>query len=116
MSKTRIARFGAAVVGVALSFAVVAAPAHAVTVAELQAQINALMAQLASLQGGNAGAAVTFSQNLTVGSRGSQVVALQQLLVAQGHLVMPAGVAYGYFGPMTRAAVVKWQLANGVSP
>lgn len=98
-----------------LSFA---APAGAATVAELQAQINALMAQLASLQGGSttATAGVSFSQNLTVGSTGSEVVALQQMLVAQGHLVMPAGVAYGYFGSMTKAAVAKWQAANGVSP
>jgi hypothetical protein len=29
---------------------------------------------------------------------------------------MPAGVAYGYFGPLTKAAVAKWQAANGVSP
>jgi len=95
----------------------VAAPAGAQTVAELQAQINALMAQLASLQGGAAATAGTsFTQDLTVGSTGAQVTALQQMLVAQGHLVMPAGAAYGYFGNLTKTAVAKWQGASGVSP
>lgn len=59
------------------------------------------------------GAAIT--SDLTIGSTGSQVVALQSALVAQGHLVMPAGVAMGYFGSLTKAAVMKWQAANGVS-
>lgn len=117
MQNKMIAKIASPAIALAmvLSFA---APAGAATVAELQAQINALMAQLASLQGGSttATAGVSFSQNLTVGSTGSEVVALQQMLVAQGHLVMPAGVAYGYFGSLTKAAVAKWQAANGVSP
>jgi hypothetical protein len=117
MKNKTIAKIGAPIAALAmvLSFA---APAGAATVAELQAQINALMAQLASLQGGTttATAGASFTQNLTIGSTGSEVVALQQMLVAQGHLVMPAGVAYGYFGSLTKAAVAKWQLANGVAP
>ena len=60
--------------------------------------------------------AETFVANLTVGSRGSDVVALQQFLVAKGYLQMPASVAYGYFGPLTKAAVARWQVANGISP
>jgi len=58
----------------------------------------------------------SFARNLTVGSRGTDVVALQTMLVNAGHLVMPAGVAMGYFGPLTRAAVAKWQLSAGISP
>lgn len=117
MTKKTIARIVAPVVGLAM-FAGAALPAGAATIAELQAQIQALMAQLAALQSAQsgAGASVTFTQNLTVGSTGSEVVALQQMLVAQGHLTMPAGVAFGNFGPLTRAAVAKWQAANGVSP
>jgi len=103
-------------IGATLAFGSLVPMAGAVTVAELQAQINALMAQLATLQGGSVQTSTTFTMNLTVGSRGSEVVALQQVLVAQGHLVMPAGVAMGYFGPLTKAAVAKWQAANGVSP
>ena len=57
-----------------------------------------------------------FVANLTVGSRGSDVTALQQFLVAKGYLQMPAGVSYGYFGPLTKTAVARWQVANGISP
>lgn len=60
--------------------------------------------------------AETFVTNLTVGSRGSDVVALQQFLVLKGYLQMPAGVAYGYFGPLTKTAVARWQTANGITP
>ena len=59
---------------------------------------------------------LTFSTNLTVGSRGPDVTALQQFLVSKGYLEMPAGVAYGYFGPLTKGAVARWQAANGISP
>lgn len=60
--------------------------------------------------------AETFVTNLRAGSRGSGVAALQQFLVAKGYLQMPAGVAYGYFGPLTKMAVARWQVANGISP
>ncbi|OHA90797.1 MAG: hypothetical protein A3F53_00390 [Candidatus Zambryskibacteria bacterium RIFCSPHIGHO2_12_FULL_48_10] len=114
MLKTRIAKIAAITVGLtfALSFSV--DTAGAVTIAELQAQINALMAQLASLQGSSVPAGASITSDLTIGSTGAQVVALQSALVAQGHLVMPAGVAMGYFGSLTKAAVIKWQAANGV--
>ncbi len=112
MTKT-FAKIGALTLGVAFALSLSVNTAKAVTAAELQAQINALMAQLASLQGTTAVGA-SFTTDLTVGSTGPQVVALQQMLVAQGHLVMPAGVAYGYFGSLTKAAVMRWQAANGV--
>lgn len=115
MMKKRIAKIGALTVGMTFVLGLVASPAAAQTMAELQAQITALMAQLAALQGSSA-PSMTFTQNLTLGSTGSEVTALQQALVAGGHLSMPAGVAYGYFGALTKAAVAKWQAANGVSP
>ncbi len=102
---------------IGLSLALVlgaAAPASAVTVAELQAQINALMSQLASLQGSSVSTGTTFTMDLTIGSTGAQVSALQQLLVSQGHLTMPAGVSMGYFGALTKSAVMKWQAAVGL--
>ncbi len=112
MLKVRFATIG---LSVALGLSMVA-PASAVTIAELQAQINALMAQLASLQGSSAPVATyTFNTDLTVGSKGAAVTSLQQYLVGQGHLVMPVGVSYSYFGSLTKAAVMKWQAANGVS-
>jgi hypothetical protein len=56
------------------------------------------------------------TSNLTIGSKGDQVTALQQILVNGGYLVMPAGVAYGYFGALTKSAVIKYQLAKGITP
>jgi peptidoglycan hydrolase-like protein with peptidoglycan-binding domain len=112
MSK-KFAKIGTFAVAATFALSLSVNSVGAVTVAELQAQINALMAQLASLQGGaSVGAQIT--SDLTVGSTGSQVVALQSALVSQGHLVMPAGVAMGYFGSLTKAAVMRWQAANGV--
>lgn len=107
-----------ATVGLSLALGLsMVAPVSAVTVAELQAQINALMAQLSALQGGSSASTGTqITSDLTVGSTGAQVSALQSSLVSQGHLVMPAGVAMGYFGSLTKAAVQKWQAANGVPP
>jgi len=56
--------------------------------------------------------AATFSANLTVGSKGADVTALQTALIAGGYSI-PAG-ATGYFGSQTKAAVMKYQAANGV--
>jgi hypothetical protein len=116
MSQNRIAKIAGLAVGFSVAFGAFAPMAGAVTASELQAQINALMAQLASLQGGTSvSTGMNFTVDMTVGSTGAQVSALQQMLVGQGHLVMPNGVAYGYFGLLTKAAVMKWQAANGVS-
>ncbi len=114
MIKIRIAQIAGVAAGAALAFGTMVPMAGAVTIAELQAQINALMAQLAALQGGTVSTGASITSDLTIGSTGAQVVTLQSALVAQGHLVMPAGVAMGYFGSLTKAAVMKWQAANGV--
>ena len=82
---------------------------------DLQAQINALMAQLAALQAGQT-ATVTFTMDLTMGSTGPQVVALQSFLESKGFLVMPVGVAKGYFGGLTRAALARYQASVGIAP
>ena len=94
----------------ALSFAV---PASALTVAEIQAQIMQLQAALAALTGGG-GASVTFTTDLTIGSRGTDVTALQNWLISRGFSI-PAG-ATGYFGTQTRAAVAAWQASANISP
>jgi uncharacterized repeat protein (TIGR02543 family) len=57
-----------------------------------------------------------FTSDLQVGSTGADVIELQKLLVTAGHLIMPKGVAYGYFGNATKAAVIKYQLAKGITP
>ncbi len=55
-----------------------------------------------------------FMVNLTVGSRGVDVTALQNWLISKGYSI-PAG-ATGYFGGQTKAAVASWQAAAGISP
>lgn len=103
--------------------------AHAQTVADLQAQIQALLSQIATLQtqlaglsGGAAPAsACNFTNSLTIGSRGSDVKCLQQYLNSAGHKVAASGPGApgsetDYFGSLTQAAVAKWQAANGVAP
>lgn len=59
-------------------------------------------------------AAYNFASNLTVGSTGDDVTQLQAILIAEGDLAIAAPT--GYFGPLTKAAVVKYQTAHGVSP
>lgn len=119
--KTKTAKFVAGFVGfaLALSFVVTPVTSSAQTAAELQAMINTLLAQIAALQGqvgGSTPAGHTFTTDLTVGSTGAEVTALQTWLVSKGFLTMPAGVAMGTFGPLTRSAVVAYQTSKGISP
>lgn len=90
-----------------------AAPLHAQTASDLQAQINALLAQIATLQG-TTSVATTFTRDLTNGSSGADVTALQNVLISKGFTI-GAG-ATGYFGPQTVAALAKFQAANGITP
>jgi len=53
-----------------------------------------------------------FAASLTLGSTGSAVVTLQTTLIAKGYLA--AGKATGYFGPLTDAALKKFQCEAGV--
>ena len=49
---------------------------------------------------------------LSFGSRGPDVVQLQQYLISPG--LLSADSATGYFGPLTEAAVQQWQSSHGV--
>lgn len=120
--KTRIAliTFGAVL---AVSFAF-ATPAKAQSISDLQAQIQALLAQVAALQGGSTttgGACFTFTRNHQQGNSGGEVMEIQKFLNSHGAQVAASGAGSpgnetSYFGAMTKAAVAKWQAANGVSP
>ncbi len=106
---------------VAIAMVVTIAPVGSAQTVDLQAQIASLLAQIQALQTQLAGqasvpAAYSFASNLTIGSKGADVTALQTILVSKGHLTMPAGVAMGYFGPLTQAALGKYQAAVGISP
>ena len=115
-----------------LGIALLATPfiTSAATLNDLQAQLQSVLSQIASFQvqgsassaiGVNSGTSLTgtvvsscpsFVRSLSVGSTGSDVMALQQLLNADGFLNVSAT---GYFGTLTRAAVGKWQVSNGVT-
>ncbi len=59
----------------------------------------------------------TFNANLTVGSTGADVVALQTWLVANGFsipAISSGATAKGYFGSQTKAAVVAYQTSKGI--
>jgi hypothetical protein len=97
--------------------------ANAATTTDLQAQIATLLAQINTLQaqlGTTSGSTTTtttansFTSDLTVGSTGAQVLALQKFLVAQGDLVIATPTSY--FGAMTQKALAKFQAANNISP
>jgi len=55
----------------------------------------------------------TYNTDLTVGSTGADVTALQNTLISGGYLA--SGLNTGYFGALTKAAVMKWQTAAGIS-
>lgn len=61
------------------------------------------------------GAAYNFTRNLTVGSQGEDVKALQDYLILTGHYKYSGG-STGRFGAVTKAALAAWQKDNGVSP
>jgi len=111
----------------AMMLGMVVMPAQAITAEELQEQINLLLAQLtdlkaqlAELQGTGAvtveGCEITsFDRNLSVAMTGDDVKCLQIVLntasdtqVADSGYGAP-GEETSYFGPLTKAAVIKFQ-------
>ncbi len=101
--------------------------AQAQTASQLQIQIQQLLAQVQQLQArlsGNTFVSYSYARDLTIGSRGADVAALQDFLIVQNKGTASAqlastfasGVVKGYFGVQTRAALAEWQLAMGISP
>lgn len=123
---------GLAALALALSLGVAGAMAASLT----QAQISAIVSLLSSFgadQGtinnvtaalggqattGSTGTSVSagynYTRDLTIGSSGADVTALQNTLIAAGDSI--AAGATGYFGSQTQSALAKWQAANGISP
>ncbi|MDQ5928004.1 MAG: hypothetical protein QG633_442 [Patescibacteria group bacterium] len=91
------------------------AQAATMTIAELQAQVELLLAQLAAIQGNTSTSCFEFSRDLTVGSTGPDVSALQNYLKTTDHFPFAVGTT-GYFGDVTRSAVAAWQSSNGLVP
>src|SRR3989344_696470 len=57
-----------------------------------------------------------FSRPLRIGSSGSDVAALQQILIAKGFLVFNTRSNPGYFGGLSKAAVILFQKSLGLEP
>ena len=53
-----------------------------------------------------------FTTYLTFGSTGEDTTQLQTILIADGYLNIAAPT--GWFGPLTKAAVIKYQIARGI--
>lgn len=126
MTKTLAQKAVAIATALTLS-GMMALPAYGQTVEELQAQIQALLAQiatlqsqLAALQGSPAGGyTCTFTRPLGPGDSGDDVKCLQQSMNALGFQVAASGPGSPgnettFYGPLTQAAVKKWQDAVGV--
>jgi hypothetical protein len=54
--------------------------------------------------------------NLGIASTGDQVITLQTFLEAKGFLKLPVGTSKGYFGQVTRSAVIAFQRSQELSP
>lgn len=55
-------------------------------------------------------------RTLSVGESGADVTALQTFLENKGYLTIPPGIAKGYFGALTKKAVVVFQKENSIDP
>jgi hypothetical protein len=58
--------------------------------------------------------AATLNRQLEIGMSGADVSLLQTFL-AQDSTIYPQGLVTGYFGPLTQAAVSKFQARNGIA-
>jgi hypothetical protein len=100
---------------------------------DLQSQIQALLAQITQLQAqlanqessnsseGSGVSGYQFTRNLSAGTSGEDVRQLQIKLNSEGFTISQTGSGSSgnettYFGELTRQAVVKYQVAKGISP
>lgn len=111
-----------AFVAIAMLFTMFAPAAQAQSSADLQAQIEALLAQISGLQGSTQGTVAggvcpyTWTRDLNVGAQGADVMKLQQFLNANADTRVSAtgagsvGAETEFYGPATAAAVSKFQV------
>ena len=101
------------------------------SILDVLASFDADAATIAKVKASLEGTAVTgsvtstavrvFKANLTVGSLGSEVKALQEFLNAHGYTVATSGAGSPgnettRFGAATKAALIKYQKAKGITP
>jgi peptidoglycan hydrolase-like protein with peptidoglycan-binding domain len=88
------------------SSATMSAPGSAASMVSGTASMPAAMSASGSILSGG---------DVSFGMRGSAVAELQGILIELGYLKIPRGVALGYFGPLTRAALTAYQRAFDLS-
>jgi len=81
----------------------------------LKAQIAQVQAQLLAMAQGTVSCS-SFQANLYLGLKSNVVGCLQEFLKSQGSDIYPQGIISGYFGVLTRTAVIKFQQKYGISP
>lgn len=104
------------IIAVLLVFGLLSPSVSAQTIAELQAQIELLMAQISQLQANQTvtvtpSTPVTYYRNLSLGMSGGDVTSLQIELGGGGFY---DGPITGYFGTLTQEAVRRFQADNGI--
>jgi len=131
-------KFTSVMLSTILGFALLAPYAGAQTVAELQAQISALLAKLQVLQTqlddvapsapttsttipATGESTFNFVRDLTLGSKGDDALALQKFLNAQGFTLAASGPGSpgnetDFFGSLTQSALAKYQASVNISP
>lgn len=100
--------------------------AKADALSDLNAQVQALLAQIAALQGGSTmggsmSSGFTFTRDHSMGNSGGEVMEIQKFLNNKGFVIAASGAGSpgmesSYFGAKTQAAVAKFQAANGIAP
>ena len=87
------------------------------TIAALMAQLSRLTElfnQLKAQMTGMKAEITALREGIKEGSRGDDVREIQEIL-ASDHLIYPAGLTTGFFGPLTTEAIKKFQSANGLT-
>jgi len=84
-------------------------------IVELKRQLAQLELQLAMTKTdqGNSSCSI-FSQDLYYGMKASEVKCLQQFLANLGNNIYPEKLITGYYGPLTQAAVQRYQALKGI--
>ncbi len=80
----------------------------------LQQKITAIRFQLETLRSGDADFTFNLTRNLGIGTSGKDVKNLQKFL-SQFSEIYPEGLTTGYFGPLTKAAVKRFQQKEGIA-
>ncbi len=100
------------------------------TTVEMQANLTVLLGNLAALQAQQKAATLatpvtpstdasvppagSYKVSIAPNSKGNDVTALQNFLKSQGADVYPEGLVTGYFGNLTKAAVGRFQIKQGI--